>query len=285
MMSSAVVLLALIGSAIAVETDFTYLRQDLWFGVCVSGNQMRQSPIDIITGDVQTNAALFSEPELSSAWATGRDGTFKNTGHNVQFDPDPTAPPTTRNHLGTYTFLQVHMHWGRMTGQGSEHLVDGGAGELEIHFVHSLQGTGTNNTLSVIAVMADVNETAPLSGPWLQLNATAVQTYLSNISVTGFRLDQLLPVNRDYYYYEGSLTTPPCTEIVAWFVMKDRITVPGAYLEQLRNVQENSTGQILDFNFRMPQAMAGRVVTISSSQAIKPLFLLLLFCLVAVKLF
>ena len=89
---------------------------------------------------------------------------------------------------------------------------------------------------------------------------TKIQEFKSTTPVSGFRFDSFLPKNLDYYYYEGSLTTPPCSETVQWFVLKERITVPGAYLEQLREVEEDKEGDLLEFNFRMPQALAGRVV-------------------------
>lgn len=281
----------LIGSALAVEFEFSYDAQDVWPGICVANNNMRQSPINIGTDDVEENDDLIPL-ELSDAWATTYSGTFNNMGHNVQVNPnftDATGPATT-NHIGTYDLLQCHVHWGNMSGVGSEHLIDGYAADLEIHFVHRMQGA-TDDTagdyLAVVAVLADVDEDedAPLTGPWLLLNASAVQEFESSIPITGFSFDSLLPVNRDYYYYQGSLTTPPCSETVQWFVLKERITVPGKYLEQLRQIEETDQGDILTFNFRMPQALGPRVVTANSQATLKPFISILTFCLVTIKLF
>ena len=61
----------------------------------------------------------------------------------------------------------------------------------------------------MIAVRADVDEDAPLTGPWLQLDAYAVQGFENSIVVNDFRFDSLLPGSLDYWFYEGSLTTPP----------------------------------------------------------------------------
>ena len=63
----------------------------------------------------------------------------------------------------------------------------------------------------------------------------------------------LLPKNLDYYFYEGSLTTPDCDEIVQWFVLKQTISVPAAYLVQLRNIEMDEAGNSLTFNFCAPQ--------------------------------
>lgn len=282
----------LIGLTSAI--DFSYRAQGEWPPVCVQGNEMRQSPIDIVTESVDDDDDDLDALQLSG-WELGHDGTFTNLGHTVQFVPDTTGVVQTQNHLGTYDLIQFHMHWGARTGEGSEHLIDGIASELEIHFVHLQQGVdnpnqggGNINIYTVIAVMAKVDDNAPLTGPWEQLNATAVREYRSTIPVTGFRLDQFLPESRDYYYYEGSLTTPPCTEIVAWFVLKEAIAVPGTYLNLLRQTSEGANGTLQDFNFRMPQAIGGRVVSSPSNgsqDAVKTTPPLLAFCLVMIKLF
>jgi carbonic anhydrase len=112
----------------------------------------------------------------------------------------------------------------------------------------------------VIAVRAVVDEDAPISGPWKQLDASAVQGFESSIDVKNFRFDSLLPSNLDYWFYEGSLTTPPCSETVVWFVLKETITVPGAYLDLLRGVEEDQQGTLLTFNFRDPQELGDRTV-------------------------
>lgn len=260
----------LISQGFAAEVEFSYLRQDEWPGICVTGNEMRQSPINIVADDVEENENLIEL--MLQGWDTGYDGVFSNTGHNVQFDPsqDAIGQATVTNHLGVYDVLQFHMHWGNMTSQGSEHTINGDQAELEIHFVQRMRDA-TDDTardyLAVIGVLADVDPdpNAPITGPWAQLNATAVQPYNSNISVAGFRYDLLLPDNLDYWYYEGSLTTPNCNEIVAWFVLQDRITVPGAYLDLLRGVEEDEQGTLLTFNFRMVQPIAGRTVSVSGA--------------------
>ncbi|CAI8044532.1 Carbonic anhydrase 1 [Geodia barretti] len=71
----------------------------------------------------------------------------------------------------------------------------------------------------------------------------------------------LLPSDRSYYYYEGSLTTPNCSEVVQWFLLKETISIPSAYLAQLREVEENEEGDRLTFNYRNTQDLAGRQVS------------------------
>lgn len=253
----------LISGACGSEDPFSYSAQNTWPGICVTGNEMQQSPIDIIFEDVEENSNLI-ELDLEG-WDAEYDGIFSNTGHDVLFDPDTPGLATATNHLGVFELQQLHMHWGSTTGEGSEHRINGNQAELEIHFV--LLKQGNDDEYSVIAVLGYIDVDAPITGPWAQLNVTAVQPYLNYTSVSDFQFDQLLPDNLEYLYYEGSLTTPPCTEAVAWFVLKERIAVPGAYLDLLRGV-EDEQGTLVTFNFRMEQAIGDRVVMVKGSGTI-----------------
>ena len=72
-------------------------------------------------------------------------------------------------------------------------------------------------------------------------------------------MSELFPSNFDYYYYEGLLITPPCSETVQWFVLKNAITVPGSYLKSLRKI-DNGHGHPLTNNFNQTQNLNGRKV-------------------------
>ncbi len=284
--SVALTCLLFVGAAFAV-VEFSYDRQSEWPGVCVDGNQNRQSPIDINTKDVKVDSEL--KDLVMAGWDVPIDGSFLNPGHNVQFNPFIRTPGqiTVQNHLGTYEVLQFHMHWGRTTGTGSEHLVSEEAKELEIHFVQKKVGdvdVTAADGYSVIAVMGEVDEDADITGPWSQLDASQVPAFEDSINITGFRFDQLLPENLDYYHYLGSLTTPNCDEIVAWFILRETIKVPAAYLEKLRAVQ-GTDGEVLGFNYRNPQAIGDRIVSTNSQTITKPMLSLLVFSLIIIGLF
>ncbi len=232
-----------------------------------------------MTADMAQSSSL-TPLDFSNSWEeTTSNGIFTNIGRTVKFLVDSTSPNiTTRMPVGIYKFLQVHFHWGNRSGVGSEHRINGQQSELEVHFVHSRYGNP--NALAVVSVLADIN-TRPISGVWATLNASRVTNFSDNFTVYGLNLSSLLPTNRDYYYYEGSLTTPLCDETVQWFVLKNQITVPAAYLEALRSVRD-STGGVLDYNYRQVQPLGGRVVqtlgsnaaTVSSSSYLMALALL-----------
>jgi carbonic anhydrase len=234
--------------------EFSHARQRQWPAGCVNDTK-RQSPINIITKDVVADENLI---ELKmEGWDVHYDGTFFNNGsmRSVYFLPGTPTTPSTESHLGKFYVAECHFHWGNMIGSGSEHLIDSDSGELEVHFVHRNEEGG----FLVISVIADAENDKVIAGPWEQLDVLRILPVNSSFDVPRFRLDQLLPTDREYFYYQGSLTIPPCTEGVNWFVMKKKITVPTDYLKKLRKVQHFG-GEPIGFNYRQQQELGTRVV-------------------------
>ena len=211
-------------------------------------------------------------------WNDVRKGRFSNTGTSVKFTPnDGESVASTTNHQGDYELKQFHMHWGAVSSVGSEHVVDGMQASAEIHFVHrKTDGPDTaGNAYAVVGVMAVTDENAEISDLWSVLNATAVEGYEAEMNAS-VRFSDILPSDLSYYYYEGSLTTPGCNEVVQWFLLKEFITVPEVYLQQLRKVEHDTEGNLLTFNYRNTQDLNGRTVSLhtdseSSGEAVRPL--------------
>ena len=266
-------LAVLVAAASAAAGNFDYQHQDEWgniSAVCDSGT--RQSPIDISsTGAVDSDELLDL---VLQSWNQEREGSFHNTGTSVKFSPDDTGetPAFTITHEGTYQVLQFHLHWGDTDAVGSEHIVDGSPTSAEIHFVHGLVGDTSGgvagNSFAVVGVQAVADPDMEISGVWSELNVTAVQGFDESINVTVTYSD-LLPESLNYYYYEGSLTTPACSEVVQWFLLQQTIRIPAAYLEELRRAE------LLTFNYRDTQPLNGRTVALhgqeSGSEGLRPL--------------
>ncbi len=258
------------------EGAFSYDAQEQWSGECTTGRQ--QSPVNIATANVEPSNTL-TELNFNSGWNTATSGQFKNLGTNVQFIPTSTTAAFSVTFLGDYDLQQFHMHWGATSGTGSEHRINGGQSEVEIHFVHFKRGESDNSRsdyAAVIGVLADIAD-EPVTGIWAQLSVSAIQSNTSSpLNLTGLVFNNLLPTKRSYYYYPGSLTTPGCNEIVRWFVLSERITVPRTFVEQLRTV-EQSNGEPLTINYRDAQPLNGRTVQVPASQSFnKPALLVLL---------
>ena len=277
------ILAALTASQVASQLDYNYEDQAAWANLPGSfcGTGRRQSPINIETASVQESNTLLQNL-IFNGYDRVVDGSLANTGHTVQFDPSSSAPgASVMNHEGTYNLLQFHLHWGEGQRDGSEHRVNGSQYAAEIHFVHrSTNASSTaGNALTVVGVFAVADSAAP-TGIWQQLMPVPT-AFESSTSVTGIRYSDLLPTNRDYYYYEGSLTTPLCNETVQWFVLKDTIQIPESYLAILRMVQEDTNGTLLTHNVRDAQALNGRIVMTPSSASNVSIMSMLALCILA----
>ena len=258
---------------------YNYANQEAWADIpgCVSRGSC-QSPIDILTKDVQSSGAL---PQLKfTGWNAPVSGTLQNNGHSIQFTQHATdSPPCTlHNHKGTYVLQQFHFHWGESEGKGSEHRIDGKQYEAELHIVHSKEGATAKteaDAYSVIAVFCKVDYAAERDSHdhdsptedrsvWELLDIPQHMEMGKSIDVTRIRYSDLLPKNLDYYYYEGSFTTPPCSEIIQWFVLKEEVKIPASFLDKLRKIRTDGGERVLSFNFRDVQPLNGREVLANS---------------------
>ena len=176
--------------------------------VCSVGSQ--QSPIDIgATVKAQLGA-------LKITWDKNAD-TIVNNGHTIQLAMGETSASVLQvGDGGNFRLVQFHFH------HPSEHLIAGKNFPMEVHFVHA-NAAGALSVIGVLmttgkpnAVFSKVVSTMPeKEGPVVKADAT--------INPNG-----LLPATRTYYRYEGSLTTPPCSETVDWLLLTDPIQVAEA---------------------------------------------------------
>ena len=187
---------------------------------CAVGQQ--ESPIDLI-GSIAADLGPL-EIDWSPLPAAVRD-----TGHAIQLDAPAAsdAVPGSMMTVGgnTYRLLQLHVH------QPAEHLLDGRRFPLEIHFVHA----GPDGILGVLGVFAEAGAaSAPLQTVLDALGADPGAR--ATLDPNGF-----LPTGRDFFRYEGSLTTPPCSETVDWVVLRDPITVSQAQIDAFERIHPGNT--------------------------------------------
>lgn len=163
---------------------------------CSIGSQ--QSPIDI-------GPTVKSQlPALKLTWAKTAD-TIVNNGHTIQLN---FAEGSTLK-LGdtAYKLVQVHFH------RPSEHLIGGKNFPMEAHFVHRAD----SGALAVVGVLlAEGKPNAAFSKIVATMPATEGPAVKAD---AGINPNALLPAKLSYYRYEGSLTTPPCSEVVDWLLL------------------------------------------------------------------
>ncbi|MFY8087464.1 MAG: carbonic anhydrase, partial [Rubrivivax sp.] len=178
------------------------------FNLC--GNGQRQSPIDIRGG-----LAVDLEP-VKFNYQPSPFAVIDN-GHTVQANLSPG------NHveIGGKRFDLVQFHFHRP----SEERIDGRQFEMSVHLVHR----DDQGKLAVVAVLLDKGQPQP-----------AVQKVWNNLplekgeeAAARVQLDpaEILPTDRRYFTYMGSLTTPPCSEGVQWVVMRQPVTMSPEQLE------------------------------------------------------
>jgi carbonic anhydrase len=103
-----------------------------------------------------------------------------------------------------------------------------------MHLVHADQ----DGNLAVVGVLMTEGpkDNPTIAKLWAQMPGKAGDKNKLDAKITA---SDLLPKSKNYYRYSGSLTTPPCSEGVRWYVMKQPITVSKAQIEQFSKVMEH----------------------------------------------
>jgi carbonic anhydrase len=175
-------------------------------GACAVG--VEQSPIDL------THGIGADAPAVTLDWAAGAEWSVVNNGHTIQVNGTAAGKMTIDGK--DYDLLQFHFH------HPSEHAIDGQHSPMEVHFVHK----SSDGALAVLGVMLVGGGN---QGPMDAIMQAAPQAQ-GEAPLGALDLAAFLPDMPGFYRYAGSLTTPPCSEIVLWTVMRDPVAVSDASL-------------------------------------------------------
>src|SRR5258705_942180 len=165
--------------------------------------------------------------------------TIVDNGHTVMVNYERGSFITVGDHR--YQLTQFHFH------HPSEEHINGKGFDMEIHLVHE----DASGNLAVVAVLLKPGKVNPaLQIMWDHLpkekdKVATVEGVLVNAA-------DFLPVNRGYYTFVGSLTTPPCTEPVTWFVLKTP--------EQISSGEVQVFARLYPHDTRPTQKLEGRVI-------------------------
>ncbi|XP_051968333.1 carbonic anhydrase 4-like [Xyrauchen texanus] len=238
-----------------------------------SCNGTQQSPIDIVTANVQADASLTSFNFIGYDDNTTLTE-IENTGKTIKVTLDDKKMYVEGGGLpGLFTSMEFHLHWGNGSAMpGSEHTVDGKRYPMELHIVNKAGRTGNVSSDSVLAAFGFFIEASNATlkpKSWKTLTS-----YLAKIANAGAKMhinhsismDDLLPgVDRSKYYrYLGSLTTPNCKEGVVWTVFKNPIKVSQDLIDLFSAtvyINTSSNSPLMTYTFRRVQPINSRFVT------------------------
>ncbi|HHT9114792.1 MAG TPA: carbonic anhydrase [Candidatus Wunengus sp. YC65] len=200
------------------------------YSKCKGGQ--RQSPVGI---------ALTEKAKLESINVNYYAAPLKiiNNGHTIQVNCKNGSYAAIGNKR--YELLQFHFH------SPSEHKINGRSYAMEAHFVHK----GEDGKLAVIGVLMDEGRGNDfIKTLWSNLPKDEGKEHV--VTDVKINANQLLPHDMSYYTYAGSLTTPPCSEIVNWIVLKTPIEISKSQIDRFTSIFKNSARPI--------KSLCGRVV-------------------------
>ncbi len=198
------------------------------YSACAGSNQSPINIKDLVEAEL--------EPVVFNYESSGSE--ILNNGHTVQLNIQPGSSILVDGI--EFELKQFHFHL------PSENQLHGKSFPMEAHLVHA----DKNGNLAVVAVLITEGEAnQALAKAWQQMPEEGETLALeANISPL-----EILPTDRDYYRFNGSLTTPPCSEGVRWIVMKHNVSASKQQIDQFLH-------QLGHHNNRPVQAVNARTV-------------------------
>ena len=204
------------------------------YSACKTGRE--QSPIDL------RGVQIAALPAIRFKYRSGSLRYLLNNGKTIRVNyPDGPAGGNFLIAGGTrYRLTQFHFH------HPSEETVNGHAYDMEVHLMHrSSDGKVAGVTVFLKAGAAN----ATVQKIWDHMPKTESPEH----EIVGVEIDPagLIPRNAAYYIYTGSLTAPPCTEDVTWFVMKTAVEISPAQIAAFARLYPRDVRPVQPLNGRM----------------------------------
>lgn len=194
------------------------------YGMCKAGKS--QSPINISSAISVESKSL---EKIGFDYTTGISSVINN-GHTIQVNFDAGSTITLDGIK--FSLIQFHFH------TPSENQIEGKSFPLEGHFVHATE----DGSLAVVALMFEDGVENPfLKKVWEKMPHKGGET--AALSISAEEVNTLLPKEKEYYRFNGSLTTPPCSEGVRWLVLKNYSSISKEQTETFLHLFEHANNR------------------------------------------
>ena len=219
------------------------------WSTCAEG--LEQSPIDITSASkIDLPAVEMDTPSGEEVEVLNQAGVIRelDNGHTIQINAKTGGKLTVADR--SYALVQFHFH------APSEHTVDGEYFPMEMHFVHQ----AADGALAVVGLLMEEGSPNPGIEPlWANLPAGAGMEAAIEVPVA-FAKHVFPDVGTGFYHYDGSLTTPPCSEGVKWYLRKTRT--------QISKEQIAAFTAVYDHNNRPVQALNDRALYLDENPSV-----------------
>lgn len=220
--------MALFGTTACVEQEYNHEDP---LGVASERAALEGSGENLCeTGQEQTPIALWGLTSLPldllppSFHYSSTPLSMRNTGTTVEFAYDPGS--YIRVNGTNYQLAQFHFH------TPSEHTINGSSYPLEMHLVH----VDANGAPAVVVGVMISQGTTNQALSTAFANLPDEPNEVSEPTGATINASHLLPGNKSFFRYNGSLTTPPCSEGLRWYVMKNPIQMSSTQISAYQNI-------------------------------------------------
>ncbi|KAJ1701540.1 hypothetical protein LUZ63_001319 [Rhynchospora breviuscula] len=217
------------------------------WAICNSGQH--QSPIDLSVKKAHVDATMGG---LNNLYRPEPRGLLKNRGHDIEVKFLEDAGGVQ---MFSDIFFLTQMHW----HMPSEHTINGKRYPLELHLIHQ---TPDGSKLSASGQLYDIGKPDEFLTELEHHLLVLAKKNLKEKKVNVVKMEKLQFDTANYFRYNGSLTTPPCTEGVIWNVFKNVKTVSKHQLNLLKNAAHDGGHE----NSRPLQPLNGRVVDVTKEK-------------------